>query len=256
MGFNPRIRVCKNGEDGKAMAENQNPNEKKIILTRRNGPFLIQGGIPLSDKVQVVSENGEPLTWKKGQTYATGESYSLCRCGKSKTMPFCDGTHMKIDFDGSDTADERSTAERQELFPGGIQIAVRHDDYLCMQSGFCGTRWTTIKQLILLTEEIGARSQVVAMVERCPSGSLVYGLQGEERDIEPDLPQAIAFTTDILSEGPVRGAYWVTGYIPVRRADGKLLEVRNRVTLCSCGRSLKKPLCDGTHRLKHEKAGG
>jgi CDGSH-type Zn-finger protein len=238
------------------MAEHQNPSEMRIIIVQPNGPYLVKGGIPLADKIQVVSEHGEPLTWKKGQTYAAGESYILCRCGKSKTMPFCDGTHAKIGFQGTDTVDERPAAERRELFPGGAQIAVRHDDYLCMQSGFCGTRWTTIKQLVLLSEEIGARSQVVAMVERCPSGSLVYGLQGEERDIEPDLPQAIAFTTDILSDGPVRGAYWVTGGIPIRRSDGKLLEVRNRVTLCSCGRSAKKPLCDGVHRTKNGKAGG
>ncbi len=238
------------------MVESENPNEKKIIITQRNGPFLVKGGIPLVEKIQVVSEHGEPLTWKKGRTYKTGNTYILCRCGKSKNFPFCDGTHSKTDFDGMDTADERSTAERQETFPGGMQIYVRHDDYLCMNSGFCGTRWTTIKQLILLTEEIGARSQVMAMVERCPSGSLVYGLKGEDRDLEPDLPQQIAFTTDILSEGPVRGAYWVTGYIPIQRSDGKLLEVRNRVTLCSCGRSGKKPLCDGVHRTKPDRGSG
>jgi CDGSH-type Zn-finger protein len=232
------------------MSDSETVQGEKAIIVQRNGPFLVKGGIPLVEKIQVVSEHGEPLTWKKGQTYKTGDTYILCRCGKSKTMPFCDGTHSKTGFDGTETADERPTAERQERFPGGMQIYVKHDDYLCMNSGFCGTRWTTIKQLILLSREIGARSQVVAMVERCPSGSLIYGLEGEERDIEPDLPQAIAFTTDILSDGPVQGAYWVTGYIPIRRSDGKLIEVRNRVTLCSCGRSGKKPLCDGVHRTR------
>jgi hypothetical protein len=106
------------------------------------------------------------------------------------------------------------------------------------------------------SEDTNFRSQAIAMVERCPSGSLVYGLQGEDCDIEPDYPVGIAFTTDILSEGPVLGAYWVTGYIPIRRSDGKLLEIRNRVTLCSCGRSKKKPLCDAAHRKKEEGEGG
>jgi CDGSH-type Zn-finger protein len=231
------------------MAEGGNPKDDKVIVVLRNGPYLVKGGILLADKTQVVTEHGEPITWKTGRTYETGESYILCRCGKSKTMPLCDATHNKIGFDGTETADERPSSERQEAFPGGKQIVVRHDDYLCMESGFCGTRWATIQQLILLTEETGARSQVIAMVERCPSGSLVYRLQEEERDIEPDLPRRIAFTTDILSEGEVRGAYWVTGGIPIRRSDGKPFEVRNRVTLCSCGRSKKKPLCDGAHRI-------
>jgi CDGSH-type Zn-finger protein len=30
-------------------------------------------------------------------------------------------------------------------------------------------------------------------------------------------------------------------------SDGFHYEVRNRVTLCRCGASQNKPLCDGTH---------
>jgi CDGSH-type Zn-finger protein len=238
------------------MSESKPGQDAKVIIVQKEGPYLVKGGVPLVEKIQVVSEHGEPLTWKTGRRYTPGNNYILCRCGKSKTMPFCDATHHKVGFNGAETADERPTKERQEEFPGGMQIYVKHDDYLCMESGFCGTRWATIKQLILLSEEIGARSQVIAMVERCPSGSLVYGLQGEEQDIEPDLPQQIAFTTDVLSDGQVRGAYWVTGYIPIYRSDGKLMEIRNRVTLCSCGLSKKKPLCDAAHRVKTGKQNG
>jgi CDGSH-type Zn-finger protein len=44
------------------------------------------------------------------------------------------------------------------------------------------------------------------------------------------------------------GPLWVTGNIPILRADGQPLEIRNRVTLCRCGCSGAKPLCDGAHR--------
>ena len=30
--------------------------------------------------------------------------------------------------------------------------------------------------------------------------------------------------------------------------DGSTLETRNRQTLCRCGGSAKKPLCDGSHK--------
>ena len=40
----------------------------------------------------------------------------------------------------------------------------------------------------------------------------------------------------------------MTGGIPVVRSDGQPFETRNRVTLCRCGHSQAKPLCDGTHR--------
>jgi len=36
--------------------------------------------------------------------------------------------------------------------------------------------------------------------------------------------------------------------VPITLADGTTLETRNRVTLCRCGDSANKPLCDGTHK--------
>jgi CDGSH-type Zn-finger protein len=39
----------------------------------------------------------------------------------------------------------------------------------------------------------------------------------------------------------------VTGGVRIRRSDGTDMEVRNRVTLCRCGASKNKPLCDGSH---------
>ena len=92
------------------------------------------------------------------------------------------------------------------------------------------------------------RSQIIAMVERCPSGSYTYAIEGSDKDIEPDLPKQIAITTEITSQGPIEGPLWVTGNIQIERADGRPLETRNRVTLCCCGASQIKPLCDGTHR--------
>jgi hypothetical protein len=90
----------------------------------------------------------------------------------------------------------------------------------------------------------------MAMIERCPSGSYAYALEEGEDDIEPDLPQQIAITTEITSDGPIAGPLWVTGNIPIERADGQPFETRNRVTLCSCGLSNSKPLCDGMHRIE------
>ena len=86
------------------------------------------------------------------------------------------------------------------------------------------------------------------MIERCPSGTYTYAMSSDEADIEPDLPVQIAATTEITSDGPIEGSLWVTGNIPVERSDGKPFETRNRVTLCNCGKSCQKPLCDGSHR--------
>ncbi len=86
------------------------------------------------------------------------------------------------------------------------------------------------------------------MIEHCPSGGTTYSIEKGGADIEPDLPRQVAVTTEITSDGPIAGPLWVTGNIPIERSDGQPLETRNRVTLCRCGLSKNKPLCDGTHR--------
>lgn len=223
-------------------------DEKKIVV-QANGPYRVSGGIPLVRKTQVVTDQGEPLTWRRGETLPAGERYDLCRCGQSRNKPFCDESHLAAGFDGTETADTRPTAERQMIYPGGTELVVKTDGWLCMNSGFCGNRLATIRELVEHTDDVNVRSNVVAMVERCPSGSLTYAMAPDEPDIEPDLPQQIAVVTEITADGPLDGSLWVTGNIPIERADGQPFETRNRVVLCGCGRSMSKPLCDGTHRF-------
>jgi CDGSH-type Zn-finger protein len=232
---------------------NADKNRRRIVVSE-DGPYVVHGGIPLVHKTQVVSEHGEPLTWKKETAYEIPETYELCRCGHSKFKPFCDASHALIDFDGSETADSGPTVERQQIYEGGTGICVKRDLSLCMESGFCGNRLTTVKEMVPRTGDTEVRSQVMAMIERCPSGSYTYSVEESGDDIEPDLPQQVSVTTEITSEGPINGPLWVTGGIPVERSDGRLFETRNRVTLCCCGQSKTKPLCDGTHRELGEPA--
>ncbi|MCE1254436.1 MAG: CDGSH iron-sulfur domain-containing protein, partial [Anaerolineae bacterium] len=223
------------------------------IVVRPNGSYKVYGSIPLVHKTQIVSEYGEPLTWHKDGVYETNEVYSLCRCGRSEQKPFCDGTHRKIGFDGTETAATNTFVERQEVLPEGQHIVVKYDDSLCMDSGFCCTRLTTIRKMLLESGNPDVRSQMMAMIERCPSGAYSYAIESDGPDIEPDLPQHIAVTTEITSAGPIEGPIWVMGNIPIERSDGQPFETRNRVTLCNCGKSSIKPLCDGTHRHDLEK---
>ncbi|TMR90843.1 CDGSH iron-sulfur domain-containing protein [Nonomuraea basaltis] len=95
------------------------------------------------------------------------------------------------------------------------------------------------------TGDSDVRSGVMGRIDHCPSGSYSYALERGGDTIEPDLPQAISVLEE---EDGLASALWVTGGVPVLRADGRPLEPRNRMTLCRCGHSGNKPLCDGTHR--------
>jgi len=215
------------------------PENLQKITVESNGPYRVQGDIPLVRKSPVMSEHGEPLTWKKGDEIRAPSVFFLCRCGQSRNKPFCDDSHEDKSFDGSEAADTGSISDRESNFDG-TGITVNDDRSLCMHAGFCGTRITNVWKMIQETEDTQIRAQVMAMIERCPSGALSYAVQPEGEKVEPDLPKEVAVTPD--------GPLWVSGWIPIERADGQPLETRNRVTLCVCGESKKKPLCDGTHK--------
>ena len=214
-------------------------DSEQRITVQPNGPYIVFGNVPLVRKSEVISEHGEPLTWKKDEVLKTGERYALCRCGQSSAKPFCDGSYAHADFDGSEVADTGNISEREVTYEG-TRIFVKDDRSVCIHSGFCGDRITNVWKMTLDSHDTQVRARMMSMIERCPSGALSYSLEGDGENLEPDLPVAIAITPD--------GALWVSGGIPVERSDGQPLEVRNRVTLCRCGGSSNKPLCDGTHK--------
>jgi CDGSH-type Zn-finger protein len=213
------------------------------IVVLPNGPYVVYGDVPLVRRRKVVAENGRALTWETTETFRTEETYALCRCGRSASKPFCDGSHARAGFDGTETADTAPTAERQ-IVHEGHGLVVRRDLSLCMHARFCVGRLQKIPAMMAGTDDTDVRAHVIGLVEHCPSGSYTYRLEEGGPDVEQDLPEAIAVTS---AEEPFAGPLWVTGRIPIFRADGQPFETRNRVTLCRCGRSRSKPLCDGSH---------
>ena len=117
---------------------------------------------------------------------------------------------------------------------------LKDDRSVCVHAGFCGNRVTNVWKIIQQTDDTQVRARIMAMVERCPSGALSFSLEPHGENVEPDLPKEVAITPD--------GPLWVSGDLTVELSDGHCLETRNRVTLCRCGASKNKPLCDGTHK--------
>lgn len=207
------------------------------IVVEQDGPYVVSGGVPLVRKSIVYSEWHEPMSWRKDGDLEAPTVSRLCRCGQSARKPYCDNTHRRIAFDGTETAPVEPSVTRQERVHAE-RIAVSDDRVLCSHAGFCGNRVEKIWNQLERAGDSRVRFDIIQRVERCPSGRLTYDLG--DGPIEPDLPRAIAVTKD--------GPYWVTGGIPVTMADGRTLETRNRVELCRCGQSANKPLCDGSHR--------
>jgi CDGSH-type Zn-finger protein len=215
---------------------------KKVTVTK-NGPYLVEGGVPLSHQHIVTNADGESLEWREGEKLAPAQKYALCRCGGSSTKPFCDGSHKSNGFDGTETA-SREPYERQAGRTEGPTMLLDDAESLCAFARFCdphGKVWNLVEK----TDEPRAVKLVVHEAGHCPGGRLVARDRASGKAIEPHFEPSIGLVQD-TAEG-ISGPIWVRGGIPVVAADGTTYEVRNRVTLCRCGASSNKPFCDGSH---------
>ncbi|MBA3382094.1 MAG: CDGSH iron-sulfur domain-containing protein [Actinobacteria bacterium] len=61
------------------------------IKVRANGPLKVEG------PVRVIDAEGNEFVLPEGSAIA------LCRCGRSRTKPFCDATHKRVGFVADDS---------------------------------------------------------------------------------------------------------------------------------------------------------
>lgn len=209
----------------------QTDGTQRIRVTE-NGPLQVEGNVPIVRKKIVRDSVGNSVGWEVTAELGASEQQWLCRCGQSANKPFCDGSH-RAGFFADDSVpagyDEQATTIHDDP-------TVKDDRQLCMHARFCVHRgeerysvWKPSAQL----DNDEAFAQLAHMVSNCPSGALT--MHGAE---EPT-----ATCIGVVDDGP----YAVEGNIQIELADGSLLEPRARVTLCRCGHSQRKPLCDGSH---------
>jgi CDGSH-type Zn-finger protein len=171
----------------------------------------------------------------------------LCRCGESGNKPYCDGTHIRTGFDGTETASLEPYIERARVFRAG-DLELTDVPELCDHSRFC-LRAGGIRELL----RKGDRESIQIAIEEamiCPSGRLVLWDRKTGKPYERDYEKSIVVIHD--KQKRCEGPLWVRGGIPIESADGREYEVRNRVTLCRCGLSENKPFCDGSHWMTAE----
>jgi CDGSH-type Zn-finger protein len=76
------------------------------VVVKLNGPLVFYGNI------RIESENGDAIE--------ESDNVFLCRCGKSKDKPFCDGEHKRCGF----AADPHFTDDKAEQLEGDGQLVI------------------------------------------------------------------------------------------------------------------------------------
>ena len=225
----------------KSKSDAQKAAKYKVKITK-NGPYMVSGGVPLSEQSICVDTDGQCHGWKESKKYPVQEKYALCRCGHSRSKPFCDGTHAKIHFNGTEEATQSPYLEQASEI-NGPALKLTDAEGFCASARFChraGGTWKLTKE----SSNPDARQIAIEETCDCPSGRLVAWDQ-DGKAIEPDFEPSIGLVED--TPAGKLGPLWVRGGILIESADGTNYEIRNRVTLCRCGKSSNKPFCDGGH---------
>jgi CDGSH-type Zn-finger protein len=218
------------------------PDEMKIVVSK-DGPYIVTGSVPLEVQVIVPNKQGLSWDWKRGKVFEKQGEYHLCRCGQSKTKPFCDNSHLKVKFDGTETASRKPYLRAAEVWDGP-GLLLRDQEELCSFARFCdpgGKIWGLVGK----TDDPEVRKLAVREANHCPSGRLAVYDKKTNQAIEDKQPPSIGLVEDAAlgCSGPL----WVRGGIRIESGDGMPYEVRNRVALCRCGASVNKPFCNGSH---------
>lgn len=196
------------------------------ISVMENGPYVVEGGVEIRSAVGETSQE---------------EKAFLCRCGRSSNKPFCDGTHNKVDFDGTETADHNAIADRRDAYEAA-EVTILDDRSVCAHAGECTDGLPAVWKLGTepwIDQNAATADEIKATIRECPSGALTYVEPGSAETVEETMSPAI--------KASVNGPYHLRGGIPVSSSSGAAYEVRARQTLCRCGGSSNKPFCDGTH---------
>lgn len=202
------------------MSEQQKPT----IECSPDGPYIVR--------------NLENLQNSRGEPIPTRRTIALCRCGGSSNKPFCDGTHSNIGFSGQKTTDGSKDKRRNYV---GKQITIHDNRSICSHAGHCTDGLASVfrmKEKPWIDPDGAEAEAIIETVRQCPSGALSYSIEDvEHRDQEREP------TISVSKDGP----YHVSGSIePKDQAWGEGAS-QEHYTLCRCGASKNKPICDGTH---------
>lgn len=218
----------------------------KIKITK-NGPYLVSKDIPLNQLI--ITKEKDKYVYRESKIYINNEDYALCRCGRSKNKPYCDGSHHKHNFDGKCTASKENICKMAKTYIGD-KYKMEDTEDLCAFARFCHIKNTDSWNLTETASTEEEEELLKKSVGECPSGRLVLYDKKTNKVIEPIYQKEISLIEDPAND--CMGPLWVKGNIPIEDEDGNKLEVRNRITLCRCGQSKNKPYCDASHVYFYE----
>jgi CDGSH-type Zn-finger protein len=214
----------------------------KVTVTR-NGPYQVEGAIPLANQTIESDAEGGSRDWLKGPSFEVDDVYLLCRCGQSSNKPFCDSTHLKVGFDGRETASRAPYLDQADVFEGPV-MDLTDAQPLCASGRFCdpdGSIWNLIEQ----TDDPDAQQKVKHQSGHCPSGRLVLWDKATRKPYEPVFEPSLGLVQDPVAG--VSGPIWVRGGIAVDRLTARPMGSVIELLFADAAPLATSRFCDGSH---------
>jgi len=197
--------------------------DEEIVVTKA-GPLLVKG------LKKLIGPDDSEMDVKPEMAF--------CRCGASKEKPFCDGSHVKVEFTGKPSEDRLPNTPREYR---GKQITVIDNRVFCSHDGTCITNLPQVFSTIVrpwIQPDRAIVEKVIDICQRCPSGALSYKLDGKVYDSVDQEP-----SVTMEAYGPLN----VVGGIKLTDTDAYPPQCKEHYSLCRCGLSSNPPYCEGRH---------
>ncbi len=129
----------------------------------------------------------------------------------------------------------------------GEHITIENVDGRCIHSRYCVFNLPNVFVPNVdgpwIKPDAASAEAAIAVISKCPSGALRYKTQGT---VSPEQPPGVN-TVRLWEDGPL-------AFHAELSVGGDTSSLR--ATLCRCGKSFRKPYCDGMHRKAGFKATG
>ena len=172
----------------------------------------------------------DTVLMKDGKKLEAENPSYLCRCGKSKNKPWCDGSHEKVGF----TSKREISEEILQVYEGK-EITVNFNRSICAGAANCvhdlpsvfasdnSTNW--------IYPDNDTNDKIIKTVNSCPSGALSYSIKGKVT-----IDKRTKAKISIVKNGP-----YVVEEVKLVGMPTPTNFSTTKYALCRCGHSKNKP---------------
>ncbi|MGQ9848109.1 MAG: (4Fe-4S)-binding protein [Bacteroidales bacterium] len=96
--------------------------------------------------------------------------------------------------------------------------------------------------------DAASTEEIIHVVDKCPTKAITWFKKGSENEkINENNTDINKTMVSIVKDGPIR----ISGQFILINEDNEPVASEDRISLCRCGKSNRRPFCDGSHKINY-----